>query len=120
MKRRKGQLNLFSMPKLEGRIAVRKERDDALKQVEENAAEQWKREALNAIHQTALQLREFISDDVWEVGALEAPHEARALGPMMLQAAKNGWIVKTNYIKPSVRSHLSGKPIWLSSIYKGR
>lgn len=116
----RGKQSTFEfIPKLKQRTAAREARDTALQQVEENADAEWKEKALRAVHQTALQLREFISDDIWEVSQLDSPREARALGPVLLEAARQGWIVKTNYVRPSVRSHLSGKPVWLSSIYKG-
>ena len=89
----------------------------ALEQVEDHADPEWKDRALAAVRLTAQSKPEFISDDVWEIGQLDSTREARALGPVFIQAAKNGWIRKTDKVRPSVRSHLSGKPIWVSLIY---
>lgn len=95
-------------------------RDKALGQVEENAAPEWKDRALKAVRLTATQRNEFISDDVWEIGKLDRAREDRALGPVFLQAARLGWIRKTDRVRPSVRSHLSGKPVWMSLICRTR
>lgn len=91
-------------------------RDRQMRQVDEAADPAWKDEALAAIRATALALDEFISDDVWRVGHLDPPREARALGPVFRRAMGEGWIAKTNRVRPSVRSHLSGKPIWQSRL----
>lgn len=97
---------------------ARKGRDQALEEVERNAQEEWKDLALQAIYRTALTCEEFHVDDVWVVGDLPRTREDRALGPQMLKAARLGWCVKTDRVRPSVRSHLSGKPVWRSLIYK--
>lgn len=51
---------------------------------------------------------------MWTVGGLTGTREDRALGPVFQRAARKGWIVKTDRVRPSVRSHLSGKPVWRS------
>jgi hypothetical protein len=96
-----------------------KARDVALKRVEEASDAAWEERAYQAVKQTAQLMEEFISDDVWEQTGLEAPREARALGPVFLHAVKAGWIRKTDRVRPSVRSHLSGKPVWRSLIFQG-
>jgi hypothetical protein len=55
-------------------------------------------------------------DDLWDAG-LEAPTSPRALGARMQAAARRGSMVKTADYRPSVRSHLSPKPVWRSLIY---
>ena len=94
--------------------AVAAETRAALNQVEENAVDSWKTDALAAVKQTCLRLETFISDDVWETGSLESTREDRALGPVLLQARRLGWCEKTDRVRPSKRSHLSGKPVWRS------
>ena len=98
-------------------IAASEETRRAIKQVEENADEAWKEEALAAVRATCEALPEFISDDVWERG-LDSTREDRALGPVLMKAKKEGWCVKTDRLRPSVRSHLSGKPVWRSLLYQ--
>ena len=93
-------------------------RDRALRQVDENADEAWKMDALDAVRKTCEQLPDFISDDIWTTGGLDSTREDRALGPIMLQAARNGWAVKTDRVRPSARSHGSGKPVWKSSLFE--
>lgn len=94
-------------------------RDGALEDVENAADPAWLGAALQAIRRTAERRADFISDDVWADAGLKPTHENRALGPVFQSAARNGWIKKTDRIRPSVRSHMSGKPVWQSLIYRG-
>lgn len=98
------------------RAHVEAETRAALDQVEENTDEDWAADALAAVQKTCIVLEEFISDDVWRVGQLDSTHEDRALGPVLLQAKRNRWCVKTDRMRPSLRSHLSGKPVWKSLV----
>lgn len=99
--------------------SARAGRDKGIQQVDEHADEEWKQRALDAIWATCRMRETFISDDVWEFGGLAGTREDRALGPQMLKAARQGWCVKTGELRPSIRSHLSGKPVWKSMIYEG-
>lgn len=99
---------------------ARNERDVAIERVDAAADEQWREDALAAVWRTACMRDEFISDDVWAVGILERTREDRALGPVMRRAARMGWCVKTDRVRPSVRSHLSGKPVWRSLLRGAR
>lgn len=92
-------------------------RDAALHQVEANADAEWKEQALAAVRRTCEQLPDFISDDVWTTGGLDSTREDRALGPIIRKAARMGWCVKTDRVRPSVRSRGSGKPVWTSLIF---
>jgi hypothetical protein len=87
--------------------------------VEANAAPEWQVLALDALRRTAEARVDFISDDVWTVGALPKTRDDRALGPIFRDGIRKGWIRKTSLLRPSVRSHLSGKPVWQSLICKG-
>ncbi len=98
--------------------AARAERDQALRQVDDAADPDWKDVAYAALERTARLLPEFISDDVWATGGLTSTREDRALGPVFRRAARDGLCVKTDRTRPSVRSHLTGKPVWRSLIYK--
>lgn len=93
------------------------ERDRAMAAVDEAADEQWKEHADLFIHEYARTHKVVHVDDLWDAG-LEEPKSPRALGPRMLAAARSGWITKTDRVRPSVRSHLTGKPIWISNIYE--
>lgn len=95
---------------------VAAETREAIERVDQHAEAGWKQAALEAVRKTCEELPEFISDDIWERG-LDSTREDRALGPVLMRAKKNGWCVKTNMLRPSVRSHLSGKPVWKSLIY---
>lgn len=94
-------------------------RDKAMAQVEAAADPEWSARALQALRVTAEAKPDFISDDVWEIGKLPETREGRALGAIFRVGVRNGWIRKTDRVRPSVRSHLSGKPVWKSLIWKG-
>lgn len=100
------------------RATVRATAEQAIQQVEENADPDWKTLALEAVRVTCEQRAEFHVDDVWDVGQLPHTREDRALGPVMRQAARLGYCAKTDRVRPSVRSHLSGKPVWRSLLYR--
>lgn len=88
----------------------------ALLRVERHADPAWLEAAYQALLRCARARESFISDDVWSFG-LEATREDRALGAVFMRAKRAGVIVKTDRVRPSVRSHLSGKPVWHSLIY---
>lgn len=96
-------------------------RDEAIARVEENAEPVWKKAATMAIRSLAVELDEFTTDDVWEwlySMAIEAPHEPRALGAMMLQASRDGLISPTDRVRKSARPvcHANPKRVWRSNI----
>ena len=97
----------------------------AMAQVEENADEEWRRCMLLAVKYAAERHRQFTSDDVFdafhELGFTAETHEPRALGPVMIEAAKNGWCRKANCAPwPSRRMslHASPRAVWDSLIYR--
>ena len=97
---------------------ARASRDAALASVADHADPGWLEHALGCLERTARELAEFISDDVWDRG-LRAPREGRALGVAFRRAARSGLIQKSDRLRPSVRSYLSGKPVWRSLVYRG-
>lgn len=94
-------------------------RDAALVQVDEHADDQWKADAWNFLVDYLESHQTMFVDDLWEAG-LPSTREDRALGPLFVKAARMGLMVKTAEYRPSVRSHLTGKPVWRSLIYHER
>jgi hypothetical protein len=90
--------------------------EQVIVQVEKNNDEDWKALALEAVRKTCLSRNSFISDDIWEVGNLPSTREDRALGPVLMKASKFGWCSRTSDMRPSKRSHGSGKPVWRSRL----
>lgn len=88
---------------------------DALTAVEANTDDGWAATALDFIERYLRGHATMFVDDLWEAG-LPRPTEARALGPVMRRAVANGWMAKTKEARPSVASHLSLKPVWMSLI----
>lgn len=96
---------------------ARHQAERAMERAAAHADQAWLDEALEAVRRTCLRLEDFIGDDVWETG-LSMPREARALGPVMMRAARLGYCVRTDRVRPSVRSHGSPKPVWKSRLFK--
>lgn len=91
-------------------------RDAALEAVDENADEDWKDRALEAVRRTALEHDEFISDDIWTTSGLDRPRESRAMGPVLRRAAALGYIEKTGKALPSAQGHLRPVHVWRSKL----
>ena len=94
-------------------------RDAALAQVAAHAEPDWREQALEAVRRTAERLAIFTVDDVWDVGELPATRENRAVGAVMLRAARLGWIRATHRFVPTTRvaSHGCPRRQWESLIY---
>jgi hypothetical protein len=90
----------------------------AMDDVAANTDAAWALDAWETLVWYLEEHKEFFVDDFWRDSGLEEPREARALGPIVQRAARQKLIVGTGRSRPSVRSHGSGKPIWLSNIYK--
>ena len=97
---------------------ARRGMEEGMDRVSVAADPAWTAQAMEAVHETCLQLNEFISDDVWRIGNLPNTRENRALGPILTKAKRLGWCQQTGRSRASIRSHLSGKPIWVSMIYE--
>lgn len=91
----------------------------ALDLIGANTDVDWRADALLAVHSVCLAKKSFICDDVWLTG-LRSAHNDKALGPIMVQAGKNQWCRKTDRVRPSRRSHLSGKPVWESLLMEDK
>jgi hypothetical protein len=107
------QPSLFDVP------AAIEARNQAIEQVETNAQPTWKLHCEAAIRWLAKTRPEFTTDDVWELMNQRLnpmPHEPRAIGAMMTNAAKAGWIAPTDRYTPSARPECHRRPvkIWKS------
>lgn len=85
--------------------------DEAIQRAAENADREWYRSALDIVWSLG---NTFTTDDVW--AALDrhgepAPHEPRALGAVMRDARKRGWIAPTSEYRQSTRPECHGRPV---------
>lgn len=92
-------------------------RDAALAQVAAGADAAWTAQAWDTLVSYLQAHPTFFVDDLWEAGLVE-PREARALGPVVLRAAREGLMRKSGVYRKSVRSNLTEKPVWTSLVYK--
>lgn len=86
----------------------------------EGADPAWREAAREAIYKTCVLRQEFCADDVWEVGNLPDTRDNRALGGLILEAARNGWCVRVpgkTVPTRNRRAHMSPSTVWSSRIY---
>jgi hypothetical protein len=101
----------------------RRRKKEAMDRVEAAANAMWKVAALAAALQAALEMAWLTIDDVHErIPGTVRTHELRALGPVMLYAAAQGWIKKAKIpsvecIRPS--RHSAPLTVWESLLYRG-
>jgi len=101
------------------RTLSRKLRDASIVAVNTAASKQWKQDAKALGIQIAQTCMEFTPDEFWRRG-LAKPQEGRALGPIMLWLAANGYIEKTDRVRNTeqIRSHAAPVSIWRSKTYR--
>jgi hypothetical protein len=102
--------------------AARHGRDDGMAAAEANAPRGWN-ELVDDYLRRYARLHEFFHvDEFWEWAlplGLPEPHNGRAIGPAIKKVARDGVLVATHTSAPSVRSHLSGKPVWRCATWQG-
>jgi hypothetical protein len=95
-------------------------RDEGITRSDEAAKAEWKRAADEAVSFCARTRERLTTDDVWRA----MPHEVRevreprAMGAVMIRAAKAGLIVRTSATEESSisRSHRRPKAVWQSLV----
>lgn len=100
-------------------------RDEGMARADDHANPEWKTAAPLEIQATAERLRELTTDDIWPNldESKVSTAQRKAIGPQMTEAAKRGWIKKSdperrrNSDRPV--AHQNPKLIWISLIYKG-
>lgn len=98
------------------------ERDQDIQAADRGADDAWRDATLATIQLVAAARPQFTTDDVLEANpALEEAREPRALGPMMLYAARDGLIEPTKLYASSSRrqSNARHKRVWRSLIFGG-
>jgi hypothetical protein len=99
-------------------------RDEALERVEAAAHEEWKLAAAEAIASLAFNFETFTSDDVWRIldRSEHTTHERKAMGPMLLNAARDGLIERTGRTVDSRRTACHGRPVrvWRSLVLEAK
>jgi hypothetical protein len=89
-------------------------RDEGIKRADEHAQEAWRDEADAVLNQLSMTGIPFTTDDVWAlIGA--TTQEPRAMGAVMLRAARDGIIRSTDSYSESARpaSHRRPLRVWV-------
>lgn len=117
------QPNLFGeSPDKRHRLDAREARgarDDALQRVAEHSNPDWVRSAKAVVRDLAYSLAEFATDEAWRQG-LPKPREARAMGPVMMWAVRQGLVANSGRVKKTaqVSRHAAPVTIWESLVYR--
>ncbi len=110
------------IPREHDALCAKAATDEAIERVEEHADPEWKAHALDAIESCARSFPTFTTDAVWALldGGPET-HEPRALGAVMREAARRGWVESTDRTEQTARVHAHQRParVWHSLIYGG-
>lgn len=91
-----------------------------IRQVMDNAGNDWKRYALERVKEMLLEREELTADDIREV-VLIAPHHENAWGGLTNSLVKKGWITPADRKpRPSKRPEANGhlNPVYLSTLYR--
>ena len=99
---------------------TRAARDEAIGRAERHASDDWKHRAYDAVREVCRTHESWIIDAVWATG-LDKPAEPRALGAVVLQAARDGLCEKTREYRASAQPTTHGNPrvVWRSLIFEG-
>jgi hypothetical protein len=97
----------------EGRAA----RDEAMNEVDAGAAILWKQDAMDALRKVAISQADLIAEDIWKF--VSKPREPRATGPLMMKAARLGYIEQTEDFRQCPSRHATYVRVWRSLIYAG-
>ena len=92
------QMGLFDAAAGEAR------KEEAVTRVEANASRAWLDAAWEAVCIVAAVPGEMTSDDIWHVlfnWGSPAPHDPRAMGPVMRRAVREGLLRPTSTFRPS-------------------
>jgi hypothetical protein len=97
---------------------------EAMNRVAQNAPVDWLSAAKHAGVLVAKRRIEFTTDPIWrilELQAVAAPHEPRAMGPVMDALMRAGVCMKTGRVVPSSRPECHRRPItvYKSLLYMG-
>jgi hypothetical protein len=91
----------------------RRRRDEAIDRAEVNADDRWLAVAEVTVITCALELVYFTADDWRDRMPPEVTtHDKRALGPVFLRCARNGWIRNTGRQVQSRYRHADLLPVW--------
>lgn len=91
-------------------------RNEALRRVDENTDDEWKRLARMALVATATENVILSPDDIWKV--IEPPEEPRYLGPIMVWGSREGIIRKLEGCDTrSKRGHSPPVQVWISQLF---
>lgn len=87
-----------------------------------HADAEWKKDAYNAVKWCAAHYKEFSTNEVWDrlQASTSSTHEHRAMGPVMMRAARRGLVTNTNRVVTSKIPYQHGRKValWRSCIHK--
>ena len=100
------------------RVKARARRGAGVEKVARGTDEAWARAAAIFIRDYCRRHEKMFCDDLWAAG-LPVPREARALGPIILNAIRDGIIRRSGRVRASIHSNMTPKPVWTSLVWDG-
>ena len=99
-----------------------KPKKDGIQQASQHSGEEWKDYATRFVQSYLQQHPELFTDDLWEAG-LKRPESPRALGAVMQEAIKSGWMQEQTHdgkilARESKASNMQLKRVWKSNLCK--
>ena len=97
---------------------ARANRERAMEQVA-RGRDAWMNTAKWCVVEVANTHAQFTTDEVWALGLPPCPGSSRAMGPVMVAAAKAGYIERTDRTRNTTKAHSHAQPlrVWRSLIY---
>jgi hypothetical protein len=108
--RRPTPLALSLVPSSSAAAAAERKRDEAIARAAAAAPEGWAEEAMSYVRLVASRQERFTTDDLWAAG-LSRPPNGRALGGVMLAAARAGLIWRTSDFTISQQPSRNAAPV---------
>jgi hypothetical protein len=106
---------------------AKKAKAEGMERVDNHADDEWKRVMAEMVIKTAREMHRFTTDDVVDrFNELPDPpttHDKRAMGPVMMRAAKSGVCCKAPVAPIMSRRaslHASPRQVWDSLLYSGQ
>jgi hypothetical protein len=96
------------------------ETNEAIERGYSAANSEWKTQALQCVEKLARVHKEFVSYDVFLATkqVSSSTHDLRAIGGLIREAARRGWIAQSGRYAKNKNRHGSPCPIWKSLLYQ--
>ncbi len=98
----------------------RRLRDSGIQKAADNSGRDWQQEAEDFMYRWARTHAQFSADELFRAGLPTPRNDKRAMGAVVVNALKAGWVKKSGASKPGMnpKCHRGPKAILISLIFK--